>query len=428
MGADTEVAMKILITTDLYEPLINGVVSSIVNLRGELENLGHEVRVLTVSNDKTSHCENHVYYMSSLPLGFVYPNIRFPVKYGGTLIEEIIRWNPDIVHSPCEFFSFGLAQKVVSHTHTPMVHTYHTLYEQYMRYLLGGRIMPKGALPAFTRKRLRHVSAIIAPTKKVMRTLRSYGVTNPVTVIPTGIDLSVFYRSADKKVQQELRDRLKIPAHHKIILNLGRLGFEKNLSELLYYFKDFLRIQPDVTFLIVGGGPAKESLQQLAAELQISDHVVFTGMVLPEQVPDYYQLGDVFVCASTSETQGLTYIEAAASGLPLVCRADSCLEGVLEHGKNGFIYTDRKNFCRYVSAALYTEKWRKIASGRSRQISLLYGREQFGLNMESLYIKILKEKAVKNHESFDIFQTLGDSDSERRRQSNANAGRIAYEK
>ena len=80
MGADTEVAMKILITTDLYEPLINGVVSSIVNLRGELENLGHEVRVLTVSNDKTSHCENHVYYMSSLPLGFVYPNIRFPVK------------------------------------------------------------------------------------------------------------------------------------------------------------------------------------------------------------------------------------------------------------------------------------------------------------------------------------------------------------
>lgn len=64
--------------------------------------------------------------------------------------------------------------------------------------------------------------------------------------------------------------------------------------------------------------------------------VIFAGMVPPEEVPEWYRLGDLFVSASSSETQGLTYIEALAAGVPALCRADLCLEGVILEGENGW--------------------------------------------------------------------------------------------
>ena len=91
--------------------------------------------------------------------------------------------------------------------------------------------------------------------------------------------------------------------------------------------------QEKLMLVIVGDGPARQDLEQAVKELEIEDHVIFTGMVPPDQVQNYYQIADVFVCASTSETQGLTYIEAAANALPLLCRRDPCLENVLEDGK-----------------------------------------------------------------------------------------------
>ena len=93
-----------------------------------------------------------------------------------------------------------------------------------------------------------------------------------------------------------------------------------------------------LTFLIAGDGPDRERLENLTVELEIQDCTVFTGMISPEEVGRYYQLGDVFVCASNSETQGITYIEALASGVPALCRKDDCLNQVVTDGYNGFQY------------------------------------------------------------------------------------------
>ena len=77
--------------------------------------------------------------------------------------------------------------------------------------------------------------------------------------------------------------------------------------------------------MIVGGGPYLEILRKKAAELGVMESVIFTGMVSPEEVASYYPAGDLFISASTSETQGLTYADALAAGLPLLCRKDECL-------------------------------------------------------------------------------------------------------
>lgn len=73
--------MKVLITTDLYATNTNGVVTSVRNLMDEPEKIGHDVKILTVSEKLKSHMEGNVYYVKSLPLGVVYPDVRMPISF-----------------------------------------------------------------------------------------------------------------------------------------------------------------------------------------------------------------------------------------------------------------------------------------------------------------------------------------------------------
>lgn len=353
-----ESMMKILITTDLFVTATNGVVTSVRNLREELVKRGHEVRILTLSGSLKSHRNDYVYYIKSIPLGVVYPDVRMPISYHNPLIQELIDWKPDVIHSQCEFFTFQFARHIAKATKAPLIHTYHTLYEQYATYVIPGKRLGKHVVAVLSRQRLKHVNTVIAPTRKVEVSLRRYGLTNPIRVVPDGISIENYqYRMSDEERRQR-RQALGIPSNHQVLINLGRLGTEKNLCELMDMFAAVLTVSPALTFLIVGGGPAKEDLEKQAKNLKISDHVIFTGMVDPSEVQNYYQLGDVFVSASTSETQGLTYIEAAANGLPLVCREDPCLDDVIEEGINGYEYTVPDEFVREINAVLWNPDWR----------------------------------------------------------------------
>ena len=96
-------------------------------------------------------------------------------------------------------------------------------------------------------------------------------------------------------------------------------------------------------------------------------------------------MGDVFVSASTSETQGLTYIEAAANGLPLLCRRDPCLDGVLVEGRNGYEYEAEKDFCEILDTILRNPEWCRAAGQQSTQIASVYDKSHFADTIEDLY-------------------------------------------
>ena len=123
-------------------------------------------------------------------------------------------------------------------------------------------------------------------------------------------------------------------------------------------------------------------------ELGISEHVIFTGMVAPKEVQKYYQLADVFVNASISETQGLTYIEAAANGLPLLCRKDPCLNDVIKDGVNGYEYNNEKEFVEKLTDILMNTEWRKEASEQSEKIAESFGKEHFVESVETIYEEV----------------------------------------
>ena len=392
---NAHVPKKILITSDLYRPSVNGVVTSVVNLITELRKKGYEVRILTTSYDNNYHRddEDQVYYMRSVPFK-VYPGIRMPLNYfKHEYLDEIIAWHPDIVHSQCEFFTFQYAQKIIEETGAALVHTYHTLYNQYATYLplhAGADLM----IAVASQLRLDAVDTVIAPTQKVKDTLLDYGVRADIAVIPTGISLDKFRVPKDETMIASLREKYGLTSDTKVLLSLGRLGKEKNIEELIRYFSTLSRFRDDVRLMIVGGGPDEERLHEIAESYLLGDRVIFTGMVDPTLVRQYYALGDIFVCASTSETQGLTYVEALSCGLPLVCRNDAALDGVVSNGLGGYRYENCGEFCTYISRILDNPVLQKSMCEENLSIAYKFSKEQFAENIAALYEQVFRKKAL----------------------------------
>ena len=385
-----ETKYKVLITTDLYTVSTNGVVASVQNLFDELTAKGHDVRILTISDTLHSHKEGAVYYIRSVPLKAVYPDLRMPTSYRHKLIQEIIDWKPDVVHSQCEFFSYQFAARISRITGAPLVHTYHTLYEQYLTsYIIPSKRLGDYLAKVLSRRRLKRVDTLVAPTQKVENTLQNYGMRAPISVVPSGISLEQHHQRLTAGERLAKRRALGIADEDQVLINLGRLGGEKNLDELIRLFAEARKQNDNLKFLIVGDGPAREDLEKLAKELELEGDVIFTGMVSPSEVQNYYQLGDVFVSASTSETQGLTYIEAAANGLPLLCRQDDCLADVLQEGENGYEYTSAEEFLHAIDTVMDDPEWRKAAARRSEEIAAAFDKKNFGEAIENVYESVL---------------------------------------
>lgn len=393
--------MKILITTDWYKPIVNGVVTSVLNLKKELEERGHEVRVLTLSRDYHSYEEDGVYYIKSVNLEKIYPNVRAVLPHREAYIQELIQWNPDVVHSQCEFMTFSYAVKISRKCNCPLLHTYHTIYEDYLHYLPGtffqytkGAALEKKMVAKFSKAVLKKTQQVIAPTKKVEELLKNYEVPEPISVIPTGIDLKRFQEVLSKEERNRRREALGISQDSKVLVSIGRLAKEKNLEEILIYFQKLTK--EELTFklklLIVGDGPDRERLEGIAKTLQLQEKVIFTGMVTPEEVAQYYQLGDVFVCASNSETQGITYIEALASGIPALCRKDACLDSVITDGYNGFQYETYEFFKMHLQYILEREERRVEMGVCARQTAKLYSTWNFCTMAERLYKEAIVSK------------------------------------
>ena len=152
----------------------------------------------------------------------------------------------------------------------------------------------------------------------------------------------------------------------------------------------------DVTLLLVGDGPDRKRLESIAQELGLTaPDVVFAGMVPAEQVADWYQLGDLFVSASTSETQGLTYAEALAAGVPVLCRADPCLLGVVRDGENGWQYHDEADFRARLEDFLAHPQNREALRRAARETGEEYSAQRFAQRVEAIYLEQVERGALR---------------------------------
>ena len=335
--------MRILITTEFYLPFRCGVTTAVINQRKALEERGHEVRILTIGKDRESHFEDNTYYMgSSIPQ--LYKDSYATLDFNDSYVDEIVEWHPDIIHSQCEFFTMVFAKKIASKTDSPIIHTCHTDFDAYRIHFTDNERLWSFATHYFIPKLLRKVSFITCPTSKIYNLLKSYGVKNPMQIIPVGLDLAHLEQVLTTDEHKALRMKFGFTEEDILIVSICRLSEEKNVSESVEHFRALSRIRKNVRMLIVGDGTTRSDLEKQVNDSGLGNIVKFAGNIPMDEVWKYYHLGDIFISSSLSEIQGLTYIEALASGLPIVCRKDDALNESLIEGVNGFEFNDEGEF------------------------------------------------------------------------------------
>ena len=380
--------MKILITTDTYRPTINGVVTSIESLKKALDRLGHDVRILTFSDSFNSKQEGDIYYMGSLGAGKFYPDARMNKLFYNRFYEDIMDWKPDIVHSQTEFTMFIQAKKIAKDLDIPLLHTYHTVYEDYTHYFSLNKKIGKELAKQFTKQIIKTTDGVVVPTNKIYNLLTEYNIHEDIYVAPTGINVQKLSECDDF----DIRSGYKIPEDKHIVLFLGRIGKEKNITEILQYLENIDR--DDIVFIIAGAGPFLSELKDICSNSKIRDRLIFTGMIDSSKVGNFYSNADVFVSASTSETQGLTFIESMACSTPIICRHDDCLDGVLIEGKTGFGYDTEEEFIYYLNQILDNKKLRdKMGKNCKQLVDENYTEDSFANKIEQIYTKVIENHA-----------------------------------
>lgn len=346
--------MRIGLFTDTYFPQVSGVATSIRTLKIELEKLGHRVYIFTTTDKDVNRYEDwDIIRIPSVPF-FAFKDRR--VAYSGfrDALKIAERYQLDMIHTQTEFSLGILGKMIAKELGIPVVHTYHTQYEDYVDYIAKGKIIRPGMIRYLARIFLRDLDGIICPSEIVEDLLMNYHVTVPKRVIPTGIDLEKFDRpEISQKAIAEVREQLGIQPNQTMLLSLSRISSEKNIQAIVRAMPAILEENPSVRLVIAGGGPYAETLQDLIQSLGIEEAVSMTGMIAPSETALYYKAADFFISASTSETQGLTYLESLASGTPILAHVNPYLNNVVTNSMFGCLFESEEELAETVLRAIH---------------------------------------------------------------------------
>lgn len=395
--------MRIGIFTDTYTPFINGVTTSVVMLKHALEKKGHTVYIVTV-NDNSLHYkyeeDEKVIRIPGIPIGIY--NYRLTGIYPIKVINKIRKWNLDVIHSQTEFGIGTFARVISKQFHIPLVHTYHTMYEDYVHYIT------KGYFNRSSKKIVEYLTLfycdktnneLIVPTKKAYELFKNkYKVDRNIYIVPTGIEVDRFYKENNKiKNISAKRKMLGINNKDFVILFVGRIGKEKNIELLLKAMPNILKKCPNTKLLIIGDGPELDEYKNYVVDNKLSEKIIFTGKVPWEEIPEYYLMSDVFATASVSETQGLTVIEAMASSLPVVCINDESFVNTVIDNLNGKIFEDQEGYEKSIIELYNDSKLLKKLSNQSRISAERHSSKYFAESVLDVY-----NSAIKNYKMFKV--------------------------
>ncbi len=302
------VGLRVGFFTEIYRPVVNGVVTSVDTLAEGLRSRGHEVYCFAPSMPGGRQSDADVFRLPSLPLPSATPyRLTLPLV-GRRQVNNVIK-RLALIHVHSLFVTGWAGLRYARRYGMPIVYTYHTQLEAYAHYLPFEPKATRFAAAQLTRTFSNLVDAVVVPTPAIARYLRERGVEVRIDVVPTGIDVDRF---AAGRRDERLRHRLGVRSDSRLLLFVSRLAREKNIDVLLQALSD--ANDPSLVLVIAGEGPQREELERLAVELRVAERVVFLGVVARNELPDLYASADAFVFPSTTETQGLVQAEALAAG------------------------------------------------------------------------------------------------------------------
>lgn len=393
--------MRIGLFTDTYPPFINGVSTSVDMLKKALEKQGHTVYVVTVNDSSFKYNYddiNKVLRIPGVPIGIY--DYRLSRIYPLKMINLVKSWNLDVIHSHTEFGIGIFARIFAKQFNIPLVHTYHTMYEDYTHYITHGYFEKSSKkIVEYLTKFYCDTTAteLIVPTNKTYQLFKEkYKFEKNIHIIPTGIEVDRFFTENVKKSEvTDLKKHLNISKNDIVIIFVGRLAEEKNVEFLLNAHKKLVSKYKNAKLLIVGDGPDKEKFEGISKKLKINNNVIFTGKVAWSEVPYYYHVSDIFTTASKSETQGLTVIEAMASNIVPVVIADEAFNGTVINNLNGIVFKTEEEYLSSMEILIKNKKLRNNLAIQARIQSEHLSSNQYASNVLVVY-----ERAIKNRNKY----------------------------
>lgn len=390
--------MKIGLFTDSYPPYINGVSTSVENLRNALIKLGHTVYVVTVNDSMTNinyDKNENILKIPGIPTKIY--NYRFSNIHSIKAMKIIKKWNLDIIHSHTEF-GIGIFARIIAKKYKiPLIHTYHTLYEDYTHYINHGHFdkytksLIKKITKYYCEKTANHT---IVPTDKIYKLFKEkYKINKNISIVPSGINTDKFLKEniSSEKIKK-IKKKIGIKNGDFIILFVGRLASEKNTEFLIKCQKKLLeKSKHSIKLLIVGDGPDKEKYISLAKKIDIYDNIIFTGAVPQEDIQNYYHIANIFVTASYTETQGLTVIEAIASNLIPLCINDLVFSSFLP---SKCIFKNEEEYINKIYCNIKNREKCKKNNKDLKKILDKYSCETYAINVLKIYDLVLKETKI----------------------------------
>lgn len=364
--------MRIGIFTDTYPPFINGVSTSIAMLENALLKMGHQVFIVTVNPEDMHYSfenDDRIIRLPGIPIGIY--DYRLTGVYPIKAINKIKEWNLDIIHSHTEFGVGTFARIMARQLDIPIVHTYHTMYEDYVHYITKGYFdAPSKKIVEYLTKFYcdKTVTELIVPTKKTYDLFKEkYEYTRNIHIVPTGVEVERFYREEnDSKETEKIRKSLGLLKSDFVLLFVGRLAAEKNVTFLIDNQAKLVKKNPKCKLLIIGDGPDIDIFKKQAKDLGIEKNVIFTGKIPWVDIHKYYQIPQIFVTASHTETQGLTLLEAMAASVPVIGYDDEAFRDVVIPDLNGYLFKDDKEYLTYIEKVMNDKKLLERLSRQSR--------------------------------------------------------------
>lgn len=380
--------MNIALFSDTFYPEVNGVATSVTSLFKLLNKMGHKCYVVTTTSEKNVTFKDNVIGIPGLELKQLY-GYRLAFIFNDKAYKLLKSLNIELIHINTEFgvgqFGFTVAKRLK----IPVVYTYHTMYEDYTYYVTKGYFdrFSKWTIREFSRSCMDNATEIISPSEKTEVYLRSIGVNKMVNIVPTGFDFSRF-ENPDLDEVEKIKKAYNLDKYDKVLLCLGRLAKEKSFDVIIEGYKSYLDNYKDINtiLLFVGAGPAEDDLIKMTKDYNIEDKIMFLGKVNLEKVPLYYALSDLFLNASISETQGLTFMEAMAAKTPILCRYDNNLVNVITNKVTGFFFEDTTDFKDKLHEVLLIndEEMKKLKENAYNSISQ-FSEATFYFNIMEVY-------------------------------------------
>ena len=377
-------ALRIAMFSDSALPVINGVSISVDALIQELRNQGHSVHLFAAKFPRHQDSDPNTYRLRSmnLPLTKNYP-VAIPPYHPA--LRHFRRFQFDIIHTHTPFILGMVGLRWAESHDIPIVSTYHTLYDRYAHYIpILPRRYVRFRIAKHTNFYYNRVAHVITPTDASEKWLLRHSVFSPTTVIPTG---TLRRLSLDRT---ESRTQLGLSPDTRMLLYVGRLAQEKNLTMLIRSVHRVLLNDPKARFWLVGDGPYRDECVRLARSLGVGDRIRFVGFVERSEVDRYYAAADLFVFASISETQGLVIQEAMTYGLPTVAVIGGGASSSIVNGVNGIVVrNDAETMATEIYRVLHDEQLCAVLSDNAARSGRNHGMIAMANQVLDVYREVL---------------------------------------